>query len=89
MIHWMSQECDRTATKKEGGIIFDEMTIQPGIQLEPRQDRLKMFGYVDFGPHNNGIHELSKRSGGLQLATSVLQFVFWHTMDSVSLLNTC
>ena len=76
MIHWMSQECDRTATKKEGGIIFDEMSIQPGIQLEPHQDGLKMFGYVDFGPHNNGIHELSKGSGGLQLATSVLQFVF-------------
>ena len=76
MIHWMSQECDRTATKKEGGIIFDEMTIQPGIQLEPHQDGLKMFGYVDFGPHNKGIHELSKGSEGLQLATSVLQIVF-------------
>ena len=76
MIHWMSQECDRTAAEKEGKIIFDEMTIQPGIQLEPHQDGLKMFGYVDCGPHNNGIHELSKGSGGLQLATSVLQFVF-------------
>ena len=46
---WMYCERERTDTVKEGGLIFDEMNIQAGVQLEPHGDGLKMFGYVDFG----------------------------------------
>ena len=59
-----------------GGIVFDEMSIQPGIQLQPLGSGLDMFGYVDFGEGNSGIHSQQKGSGNLQLATSALQFVF-------------
>ena len=29
-----------------GGIIFDKMAIQPGLQLQPQGSGLQMFGYV-------------------------------------------
>ena len=76
MIRWMSQEIERTGTPKEGGIIFDEMNIQPGVQLEPHHNGLRMFGYVDYGKYNNGISEATKSDCGFQLAASALQFVF-------------
>ena len=76
MIKWMYCECERTDTVKEGGLIFDEMNIQAGVQLEPHGDGLKMFGYVDFGPYNNGLHQTHQKGKGLQLATTILQFVF-------------
>ena len=51
---WMyEEECGRTGTEK-GGLLFDEMNIQFGVQLEPQGEGLKLFGYVDFGCYNNG-----------------------------------
>ena len=76
MIQWMYEECDRTGTEKEGGLIFDEMNIQPGVQLEPQGEGLRMFGYVDFGRYNNGLQQTTSQGKPLQLATCVLQFVF-------------
>ena len=32
LITWMHNECERTGTEKEGGLIFDEMQMQPGVQ---------------------------------------------------------
>ena len=52
------------------------MNIQPGVQLEPHHDGLRMFGYVDYGKYNNGISEATKSDCGFQLAASALQFVF-------------
>ena len=75
MIRWMHQECERTQAPKQGGIIFDEMSIQSGIQLEPQGEGLRMTGYVDYGPGQNGIQEANK-SIGIHLASSVLQFIF-------------
>ena len=75
LLSWLSKECGRKGTKKEGGIIFDEMHLQPGVHMEPSGDGLKMFGFVDFGAYNNGIH-IFHWGGDLNIATTVLQFVF-------------
>ena len=75
MCQWLSKECERTGTPKQGGILFDEMHVQPGVQLERYGEGLKMFGYVDFGENNNGIDTASKNEH-FHLATTVLQFVF-------------
>ena len=76
MLCWAMKECDRTNTVKRGGIIFDEMTIQTNIQFEPQGEGLRMFGGVDFGPNNNGIHDVLRGNDGFNMATSILQFVF-------------
>ena len=53
----MQVECQPTGKEKVGGIIFDEMTIQPGIQLQPwRAGPLEMFGYGDFGEGSSGVN---------------------------------
>ena len=76
MITWMYEEVNRTQTPKVGGVVFDEMTIQSGLQLQPHNAGLDMFGYVDFGHENSGIANQSKSGDGIQLATTALQFVF-------------
>ena len=75
MCQWLHQECERTGTEKQGGILFDEMTVQPGVQLDRSGDGLKLFGYVDIGENNNGI-DIASKGEAFRLATTVLQFVF-------------
>ena len=76
MVSWMYHECKRTKTPPIGGVIFDEMAIQPGIQLQPKGTGLEMFGYVDFGEGTAGIHNQQKSGSTLQLASTALQFLF-------------
>ena len=76
MLIWLYRERERTETPKEGGLIFDEMTIQPNIQFQPHGEGLRMFGGVDFGPDQGGIHNVLRDDEGVNLATSILQFVF-------------
>ena len=76
LIHWMSKECERTGTAKEGGIIFYEMVIQAGVQFQPCGEGLKMYGYVECGPYNNGMQDKGNKDTDMPLATYVLQFVF-------------
>ena len=47
-IQWMYKELDRTESPKIGGLIFDEMTIQSGVHLQPEGEGLAMTGFVDF-----------------------------------------
>ena len=76
MMTWMYHECDRTNTPKIGGVVFDEMAIQSGIQLQPKGAGLEVIGVVDFGEDGEGIHKQQKSSDKIQLATTALQFVF-------------
>ena len=75
MIQWMAKEFERSEESKEGGVVFDEMHIHSGLEMDRDGDGLKMFGYVDYGEGNNGIAK-SLSTGGVELATTVLQFVF-------------
>ena len=78
MLTWLYTECERTGTPKQGGLIFDEMNIQPNVQFEPHGEGLRMFGGVDFGEQESGINNVLREEEGLNLnvATSILQFVF-------------
>ena len=76
MLTWMYEEFNRTDSPKVGGVVFDEMTIQSGLQLQPHSSGLDMFGYVDFGEENSGIANQNKSAEGIELATTALQFVF-------------
>ena len=89
LIHWMSKECERTGTAKEGGIIFDEMAIQAGVQFQPCGEGLKMYGYVECGPYNNGMQDKGNKDTDMPLATYVLQFVFLLTTLLDFLSHTC
>ena len=72
-----------------GGVVFDEMTIQPGIQLQPVCSGLEMFGCADFGEWSSWIYSRQKSAGNLQLATYALQVVFWSWIDSDFPPHTC
>ena len=76
MLIWLYKETERTETPKEGGFIFDEMTIQPNIKFQPHGEGLRMFGGVDFGPDQSGIHNVLRNDEGVNLATCILQFVY-------------
>ena len=76
MLIWLLKEIERTDSQKGGGILCDEMTIQPTIQSEPRDEGLRMFGGVDLGADQNGINAVLRNSAEFTLTTSVLQFVF-------------
>ena len=53
------------------------MHIQSGIQFEPKgAEVLRMMGYVDYGQRQNGIQYATRKNPAIELATSVLQFVF-------------
>ena len=56
LIRWMATSCEKSDTPKVGGIIFDEMAIQPGLQPRPQGSGLEMFGNVDFVEGKSGIH---------------------------------
>ena len=58
----------------EGGIIFDEMAIQTGLQLQPNGEGLDFFGFV----YEDAVtmSRLLKKKDQLILAKSVLQFVY-------------
>ena len=76
MLIWLLNEIERTDSQKGGGILCEEMTIQPTIQSEPHDEGLRMFGGVDLGADQNGINAVLRNSAEFTLATSVLQFVF-------------
>ena len=72
----MYEECKRTNSPSAGGIIFDEIHLQPGIQLQKEGEGLKLFGYANQGENHNGLSNCLNGGNGLQIATTVLQFVF-------------
>ena len=75
-IQWMWKEAERTESPKIGGFIFDEMSIQSGLQLQPHGEGLSMSGFVDFGETNSDTHTMFHQGKPLEVATSVLQFIF-------------
>ena len=75
-IQWMCKGAERTESPKIGGLIFDEMSIQSGLQLQPHGEGLSMLGFVDFGEENSGTHTMFHQGKPLEVATSVLQFIF-------------
>ena len=72
----MCKEAERTESPKIGGLIFDEMSIQSGLQLQPHGEGLSMSGFVDLGEENSGTHTMFHQGKPLEVATSVLQFIF-------------
>ena len=75
LINWMYVECKRTNSPLAGGIIFYEIHLQPGIQLQKEGEGLKLFGYANQGENHNGLSNCLNGGNGLQIATTVLQFV--------------
>ena len=56
----MYKEFDRTEYPKIGGLIFDEMTIQSGVQLQPEGEGLAMTSFVDLENDNSGMSNVKK-----------------------------
>ena len=62
MFHWMHVEAERNNALRHGGIIFDEMAIQPDLTLELKGGKLKFAGLVDAGPENDAAFSLMQQS---------------------------
>ena len=75
-IQWMYTEMERTDSPKTGGLIFDEMTIQSGVQLQPEGEGLSMTGFVDLGCDNSGLTTVTDKAKPMEVANTVLQFIF-------------
>ena len=76
MLTWLYTECECTGTPKHGGLIFDEMNIQPNVQFGPHWEGLRMFGLVGLGEQERGINNILREEKGLNMGTSIIQFVF-------------
>ena len=62
MFHWMHVEAEKNNALRHGGIIFDEMAIQPDLTLELKGGKLKFAGLVDAGPENDAAFSLMQQS---------------------------
>ena len=74
MLKWMYMEAlheHLPDTGYYGGLILDEMSIQPDLQIVRRAGNSHMLGLVDLGKEADGI-----KSGQRSLANHVIQFMF-------------
>jgi hypothetical protein len=77
MLDWMVQEAARSLIPKHGycgGLMFDEVSIQPDLQLYSKRVDCKLSGFIDMGEECNFLYQ--ERHDDLKLATHVIQFFF-------------
>ena len=67
---------ERSESPKIGGLILDEMYIHSGLLLQPHGEGLSMSVFMDFGEENSGTHTMFHQGKPLEVATSVLHFIF-------------
>ena len=59
-----------------GGLLFDEMSIQPDLQMDNKGSCYKLVGSADYGHDGNHIEVIRKGQKSLSLASHVLQLEF-------------
>lgn len=78
-IEWMLKEAERLDIPphgRAGGLLLDEMAIQPSLSLEREGKFLKMVGYSDMGEVCNSMSSIRKKSNDTKIADHVLQVSF-------------
>ena len=79
VLHWMRNEA---ALKNippegyEGGLIIDEMSIQPDLQFKKRGGDIQLIGFAECTPESLVFDQISSGKKQRILATHALQFLF-------------
>lgn len=60
----------------EGGLIVDEMSIQPDLQFKKRDKEIELIGFTELLPESVIFQKLKSNKNERILATHVLQLVF-------------
>lgn len=79
VLQWMSNEAKLQNIPPEGfagGLIIDEMYIQPDLQFSKKNNDIKLIGFTEVTPESLIIEQLNSKTKQRTLATHVLQFVF-------------
>ncbi|XP_033763366.1 uncharacterized protein LOC117344648 [Pecten maximus] len=79
MLHWMTNEAKLQNIPPEGlygGLLIDEMSIQPDLQFKKANGTLKLIGFTECTPESVIFDQLKTNKQEKVLATHVLQLVF-------------
>ena len=79
VFQWMKEEASRRNINEaglEGGILFDEMSIQEDLVLQNSGEYQTLIGFVNTGEQGDFMRTLCEGKATKTLATHVLQFVF-------------
>ena len=79
LMHWMrtDAECKNLPPEGyEGGLILDEMSIQPDLQFYCKDGRHHLIGFTDLGEESYLMNSIQNGKNEVKLATHVLQFTF-------------
>ena len=79
MMHWMANEAKVQNIPPEGyvgGLLLDEMSIQPDLQFSVRNGDIELIGFKEVVPESLVMDELKTKKREKTLATHALQFVF-------------
>ncbi|XP_070550255.1 uncharacterized protein [Ptychodera flava] len=79
ILHWMRKEAEKrgmTDDGWEGGIMFDEMSIQEDLQINKRGGKTQLVGFVNMGQESECIRFFMNGKEEKKLASHVLQLVY-------------
>lgn len=80
MLQWMANEAKINNIPPEGflgGIIIDEMSIQPDLQFRKQSDDNELIGFTECTPESIVFDEMKSNKRERTLATHILQLVFF------------
>jgi hypothetical protein len=79
ILHWMANEAKLKNLPPEGfegGLIIDEMSIQPDLQFKKTNGEIELIGFTEVLPESLVFDEIKTNRRERILATHVLQLVF-------------
>ncbi|KAJ8321537.1 hypothetical protein KUTeg_000913 [Tegillarca granosa] len=79
MLHWMLNEAkvkNIPPEGYEGGLLVDEMSIQPDLQLKKINGEIELVGFNELTPESIVFDQIKSNKTEIKLATHALQFVF-------------
>ena len=80
ILHWMANEAKLKNLPPEGfegGLIIDEMSIQPDLQFKKTNGEIELIGFTEVLPESLVFDEIKTNRRERILATHVLQLVFF------------
>ncbi|KAJ8313792.1 hypothetical protein KUTeg_008353 [Tegillarca granosa] len=75
MLQWMANK-NIPPEGYEGGLIIDEMSIQPDLQLKKKNGEIELIGFSEVVPESIAFGQMQSNKKERILATHVLQLVF-------------
>ena len=79
VLHWMANEAKFKSVPPEGhegGLIIDEMSIQPDLQFSKRGGTIELIGFTEVVPESATMEHIRTGKREKTLATHALQLVF-------------